>query len=123
MIVHVPSTELLPESRCVRNGRLNRRRSRCARVDSAKNRPSERFRKSRREVESRTSVESFDGRSRDECLDLRWFIHPARARVIIETWRRDYNEIRPHSSLGNATPSEDAASLRVQREGCEAVAA
>ena len=53
-------------------------------------------------------AESFNGRFRDECLNTNWFISLGHARSIIEEWRRDYNEIRPHSSLKGATPKEYA---------------
>jgi len=43
--------------------------------------------------------ESFNGKFRDECLNMEAFSSLREARVIIETWRREYNEIRPHSSL------------------------
>ena len=45
-------------------------------------------------------VESFNGRLRDECLNTLWFLSLADARAKIEAWRRDYNESRPHTSLG-----------------------
>jgi putative transposase len=48
--------------------------------------------------------ESFNGRFRDECLSMEWFKTRAEARVLIESWRRHYNEVRPHSSLGYLTP-------------------
>jgi putative transposase len=51
-------------------------------------------------------IESFNGKFRDECLNEHWFITLAEARQTIEAWRRDYNEVRPHSSLGNRTPKE-----------------
>lgn len=51
-------------------------------------------------------IESFNGRFRDECLNEHQFLSLDEAREIIETWRRDYNEARPHSSLGNKTPKE-----------------
>jgi putative transposase len=54
-------------------------------------------------------VESFNGKLRDECLNEHWFVALDRAREIIETWRRDYNEARPHSGLGQRTPAEFAA--------------
>ena len=44
--------------------------------------------------------ESFNGRLRDECLNAHWFLSLADARTKIEAWRRDYNESRPHTSLG-----------------------
>jgi putative transposase len=50
--------------------------------------------------------ESFNGRLRDECLNLEWFRNGAEARVVIERWRRHYNHDRPHSSLGYQTPQE-----------------
>jgi len=51
-------------------------------------------------------AESFIGRLRDECLNENWFSSVREARDIIETWRRDYNEVRPHSSLDNLSPRE-----------------
>jgi putative transposase len=56
-------------------------------------------------------IESFNGKFRDECLNEHWFKSLAHAREIINTWRKDYNEVRPHSSLG-MTPSEFAAKHR-----------
>jgi putative transposase len=50
--------------------------------------------------------ESFNGKLRDECLSLQWFRNRVDARVSIEHWRRHYNEVRPHSSLGYLTPAE-----------------
>ncbi len=54
------------------------------------------------------SIESFNGKFRDECLNEHWFKTLAHARMVINTGRKDYNEVRPHSSLG-MTPSEFAA--------------
>jgi len=51
-------------------------------------------------------VESFNGRLRDECLNQQWSMNLSDARGKIELWRRDYNEVRPHSSVGNRTPIE-----------------
>jgi len=53
-------------------------------------------------------AESFIGRLRDECLNTHWFLNLNHARDVIEDWRRDYNEVRPHSSLKGATPKEYA---------------
>jgi putative transposase len=53
--------------------------------------------------------ESFNGKFRDECLNLEVFHHPDHARAVVELWRRQYNQDRPHSSLGYRTPSEFAA--------------
>lgn len=55
--------------------------------------------------------ESFNGKFRDECLSLEWFRSRAEAKVVIETWRRHYNTVRPHSSLGYLTPAAFAAML------------
>jgi len=46
-------------------------------------------------------IESFNGKMRDECLNLEWFIDLRHARHVIENWRNDYNTFRPHSSLNN----------------------
>lgn len=51
-------------------------------------------------------AESFIGRLRDECLNENWFISLKNARETIESWRIDYNEKRPHTSLGGLTPKE-----------------
>ncbi len=50
--------------------------------------------------------ESFNGSFRDECLNTHWFLSLNDVREKIETWRRDYNEFRPHSALDNMTPEE-----------------
>ena len=50
--------------------------------------------------------ESFNGRLRDECLNTHEFESLQQAQRIIEAWRRDYNDHRPHGSLGKLTPSE-----------------
>ena len=51
-------------------------------------------------------IESFNGRLRDECLNVHQFFSLADARAKLETWRVDYNQQRPHGSLGQLTPSE-----------------
>ncbi len=53
-------------------------------------------------------VESFNGRFRDECLNANWFTSLSDARRKIETWRQDYNQQRPHSSLNYLSPAEFA---------------
>jgi len=53
-------------------------------------------------------IEPFNGRLRDECLNVNQFMSLDDAREQIERWRIDYNAHRPHSSLGNLTPSEFA---------------
>jgi putative transposase len=49
-------------------------------------------------------VESFNGKLRDECLNVSWFRNLWQARLRIEGWRKEYNSARPHSSLGYKTP-------------------
>ena len=56
-------------------------------------------------------IESFNGRFRDECLNEHWFTSMAHARVIVEAWRREYNEERPKKSLGGLTPAAYAQRL------------
>jgi len=51
-------------------------------------------------------IESFNGRLRDECLNTQVFLSLEDARAKLEAWRRDYNTRRPHSSIGNLSPSE-----------------
>jgi len=50
--------------------------------------------------------ESFNGKFRDERPSMEWFRNRVDAKIVIESWRRHYNEVRPHSSLGNLTPAE-----------------
>ena len=50
-------------------------------------------------------VESFNGRFRDGCLNQNWFRSLEEAENIIERWRHDYNEVRPHSSLNYTPPA------------------
>jgi putative transposase len=54
-------------------------------------------------------IESFNGKFRDECLNEQWFRTLAQARQEIARWRRDYNEVRPHSSVGRIPPAQFAA--------------
>ena len=53
-------------------------------------------------------VESFNARFRQECLNEHWFLRLEDACEKVEEWRRDYNENRPHSALGNIPPDEYA---------------
>ena len=53
-------------------------------------------------------IESFNGKLRDECLNEQWFQTLQQARFAIAVWRRDYNEVRPHSSLGRIPPAQFA---------------
>jgi putative transposase len=50
--------------------------------------------------------ESFNGKLRDECLNMEWFRSRREAAAIIESWRQHYNQVRPHSSLAYLTPHE-----------------
>jgi len=60
-------------------------------------------------------VESFNGTFRAECLDTHWFVDLKEAKQMIEAWRREYNESRPHRSLGDRTPSEFASQIAASR--------
>jgi putative transposase len=51
-------------------------------------------------------IESFNGSFRDECLNTHWFLSLEDARDKVEHWRQEYNNFRPHSSLGGLTPDE-----------------
>ena len=61
-------------------------------------------------------IESFNGKFWDECLNEHWFYSQAEARVQITACRWDYNEHRPHSTIGNLTPAEFAASRRTHQQ-------
>jgi putative transposase len=60
-------------------------------------------------------IESFNGRLRRECLEESWFLSVEDAKIRIEEWRKDYNERRPHSSLGDETPKGFAEDWRLSR--------
>jgi len=60
-------------------------------------------------------VESFNGKFREECLDQNWFQNISEASIIIEEWRKDYNNNRPHSALGYLTPNEYLKSKTVEK--------
>ena len=62
-------------------------------------------------------VESFHGRLREECLRVSWFINLFDARRKVSSWKKEYNEQRPHSSLGYRTPAEFARALREESYG------
>ncbi|MBT4791553.1 MAG: IS3 family transposase [Halobacteriovoraceae bacterium] len=59
-------------------------------------------------------IESFNGTFRDECLNQHWFSSLAEAKILIEKWRKEYNEERIHSSLNYLTPKEF---VKIEREG------
>lgn len=60
------------------------------------------------------SDESFNGKLRDECLSLEWFRNRIEAKVVIEIWRKHFNEDRPHSSLGYRTPKQFKQQIQEQ---------
>ena len=59
-------------------------------------------------------IESFNGRLRDECLNENWFLNLHHARVLIEAWRKEYNEERPKKALGGLTPAAYARQLALK---------
>jgi putative transposase len=60
-------------------------------------------------------IESFNGRLRDECLNVTQFVSIEDAQGKIEAWRIDYNGHRPHGSLGHLTPTEFAQKPQEKR--------
>lgn len=60
-------------------------------------------------------IESFNGRLRDECLNEHGFTSLAHVRIVIEAWRREYNEERPKKALGGLTPSAYARQLAMKK--------
>ena len=58
-------------------------------------------------------VESFNGKLRDELLNREIFTTLTEARILIEQWRREYNHIRPHSSLGYRPPAPEAVMAKI----------
>lgn len=62
-------------------------------------------------------IESFNGRLRQECLDNSWFLSQPDARNKFEEWKRDFNEVWPHSALGNLTPREYIFTGREKPDG------
>lgn len=61
-------------------------------------------------------IESFNGSFRDECLHVNWFLSVDDAEKKIEAWRREYNDFRPHSSLGDLTPAQFWEKLATNRK-------
>ena len=58
------------------------------------------------------SVESFNGTLRDECLNPEIFTTLAEAQILSERWRREYNQVRPHSALGYCPPAPETLEIR-----------
>jgi len=61
----------------------------------------------------------YNGKFRDECLSMQWFKNRIDAKVMIEEFRRGFNEVRPHSSLGQLTPLEFKRKLSQSRPEAE----
>ena len=61
-------------------------------------------------------VESFNGTFRAEGLNAHWFASLTEAQRIVETWRGEYNESRPHRALGERTPNEFAKEIAASRD-------
>jgi putative transposase len=61
-------------------------------------------------------IESFNGSLRDECLNTNWFLSLEDARDKIESFRSDYNEFRPHSSLLGKTPDQVESGMHLDPE-------
>ena len=61
-------------------------------------------------------IESFNGRLRDECLNVQQFLSLDDAKVKLQAWRLDYNEHRPHSALGHLTPREFVQTRQVTQD-------
>ena len=90
------------------------RNSRCREATSSTARP--RRADFRQSIESvyNAFCESFNGKLRDECLNANWFASLSDAQRVIEAWRQEYNDVRPHKSLGRRTPAEFIRSLQDQ---------
>ncbi|HXU20675.1 MAG TPA: transposase, partial [Verrucomicrobiae bacterium] len=56
------------------------------------------------------------GTFRAECLNAHWFISLTEAQQIVETWRWEYNESRPHRAFGEKTPKEFAHEIAASRD-------
>ena len=68
-------------------------------------------------------IESFNGTFRSECLSTHWFHSINEARQLIDGWRREYNESRPHRALAQRTPSEFARHIAASSDSAELVPA
>ena len=66
-------------------------------------------------------MESFHGTFRAECLDAHWFMTLAEAKELLERWRREYKESRPHRALGERTPNEFARQIAANSLGRQSV--
>ena len=57
-------------------------------------------------------IESFNGKFRDECLSMNYFLSLESMREILENWRVEYNTLRPHRALGGFTPAEIGVKMK-----------
>ena len=76
-----------------------------------------------RRMEHSPRGESFNGSLRDECLNVNWSASLAEAQRLVEAWRRDYNETRPHMTHNGKTPAEFAEISRPRHSGKVQIAA
>ncbi len=60
-------------------------------------------------------IESFNGKLRDECLNETLFSSLKHAREVLADWRKDYNQLRPHSAIGNIPPAEYIRKFKVDK--------
>jgi putative transposase len=60
-------------------------------------------------------IENLNGKFRAECLNTHWFMSLDDALAKCEAWRRDYNEVRPHSGIGNRPPASLVKSVSSTR--------
>lgn len=60
-------------------------------------------------------VETFNGSLRKDCLNVNWFALLAEAQGLLEAWRQDYNERRPHNALNGLTLTEEACRIKEMR--------
>ena len=58
-------------------------------------------------------IENFNGRLRDECLNVHSFVDVAHAQHLLDAWRHDYNHRRPYGALGHLTPDEYAQQRQI----------
>ena len=63
-------------------------------------------------------IESFNGKFRAECLNAHWFMGLEDARSKLEAWRRDYNEVRPHSAIGYKVPKALMKREKAEQPAC-----
>jgi len=64
-------------------------------------------------------AESFNARVRMECLGQHWFMDLDDARQKVESWRREYNEVRPHNAIGDRTPMALLSAFGRRAEGIQ----